>query len=140
METIAILAQDDVKRKIKECFAHLLLLAEAENEWHLPYLVRDIGPHAVILDATHPARDAEKIVEELSKIDPDVPIVAITSCSAKRPVALLEKGVYNTISFPCSQEELIWLIQQALEVYTLRKLTPKVKVRPQETFPAALYH
>ncbi len=79
-------------------------------------------PSAILLDLKMPQMDGIETLQELKKIDPDVPIIIITGY-ADIPTAVntIKLGAYDFLTKPPQVDKLILILERAIENYELHK-------------------
>ena len=91
----------------------------------------------VLLDYKLPGINGEEVFDEITKINPLVPVIFMTAYGdIEKAVRLLKKGAFYYISKPIEIEQLSHLIEQAIEKYRIEeenrvlkeKLEEKVKI------------
>ena len=83
---------------------------------------KDELPAAVLLDVRMPEMDGIQILQELKKIDANIPIIIVTG-HADIPTAVqaIKLGAYDFLSKPPHIEKLILTLERAIENYELHK-------------------
>jgi DNA-binding NtrC family response regulator len=79
-------------------------------------------PAAVLLDVNMPGMDGIRVLQELKKINSDVPIIMVTG-HADIPTAVqaIKLGAYDFLQKPPHVEKLILTLERAIENYELHK-------------------
>jgi len=76
----------------------------------------------VLLDLQLPDGDGIALLEEIQKIDPDLPVIIITAHgSIERAVDAMRKGAYDFCPKPIDFNRLDVSVKNAVECYTLKK-------------------
>jgi len=76
----------------------------------------------VILDMKLPGLTGKEIFFEIKKIDPDVPVIFLTAFGdIKDAVDLMKKGAYHYVTKPFNNDEILILINKAIENRYLNK-------------------
>jgi two-component system response regulator AtoC len=91
--------------------------------------VRSKKPDLILLDMKLPGMDGLKILEEVKKIDKSITVIMLTAYGdVKSAVHAMKSGVYDYITKPFNNDEIVLTITKALatrdlskEVETLRK-------------------
>lgn len=79
-------------------------------------------PVAVLLDLKMPDMDGIETMQELKKIDPDIPIIIITAYGdIETAVEAIKMGAYDFIVKPPKFDRLIFTLKRAIEKYELEK-------------------
>jgi DNA-binding NtrC family response regulator len=79
-------------------------------------------PVAVLLDLKMPDMDGIETMQELKKIDPDIPIIIITAYGdIETAVEAIKMGAYDFIVKPPKIDRLIFTLKRAIEKYELEK-------------------
>lgn len=123
METIIVVGNGSLKDRVKEVFSRLVTVIVAKDTQDLAYLVREMEPSCVLINTVglDPQVDPERLVQIVLGLDESMPIIAAIPPESPRPASLLQAGVHNTIASPCTEEELVWAIENALELRALRR-------------------
>ena len=99
------------------------------------------APDLVLLDVRLPGMDGVELLEEMKKIEKNLPIIMLTAYSdVKSAVKAMRLGAFDYITKPFDEEELILIIEKALhtqylsrEVEYLRKKLNQAPVSIEET-------
>ncbi|MDJ0842152.1 MAG: sigma-54 dependent transcriptional regulator [Acidobacteriota bacterium] len=91
--------------------------------------------HLAVLDLKLPDGDGVSLLGDIRKKFPDLPVIMMTAFgSVETAVEALKLGAFDYIAKPCNLEELILLVNKALEMTSLREevknLRSKVSGRP----------
>jgi DNA-binding NtrC family response regulator len=79
-------------------------------------------PAAVLLDIKMPEMDGIQVLQELKKIDSDVPIIVVTGyADIPTAVRAIKLGAYDFLQKPPQVEKLILILERAIENYELHK-------------------
>ena len=78
-------------------------------------LARAIPFDAVIVDMMMPGMDGIAALDELKKIDDDLPVLMITAfASVENAIAAMKRGAYDYITKPFKNEEVLVVLRNAL--------------------------
>ena len=79
-------------------------------------------PSAVLLDIKMPEMDGIQVLQELKKINSDVPIIIVTGyADIPTAVQAIKLGAYDFLQKPPHVEKLILTLERAIENYELHK-------------------
>jgi len=79
-------------------------------------------PDIILLDLRLPDMDGMAVLEKVKKILPAVPVIMVTAHGAvQSAVEAMKKGAYHYLTKPFKVEELLIMIEMALERETLRR-------------------
>jgi two-component system, NtrC family, response regulator AtoC len=74
------------------------------------------NPALVILDMKLPGMDGMSILEEIKKLDPDIPVIMLTAYGSMKTAMQAQKlGAYDFVNKPFDNDEIIRKINKALE-------------------------
>ena len=116
------------------------VIAAADGKQALNALAEN-APDLVLLDVRLPGMDGVELLEEMKKIEKNLPIIMLTAYSdVKSAVKAMKSGAFDYITKPFDEEELILIIEKALhtqylsrEVEFLRKKLGQVPASIEET-------
>ena len=116
------------------------VIAAADEKQALKALAQS-APDLVLLDVRLPGIDGVELLEEMKKIEKNLPIIMLTAYSdVKSAVKAMKLGAFDYITKPFDNEELILVIKKALhtqslsrEVEYLRKKLDQAPVSIEET-------
>src|SRR5947207_2523382 len=78
-------------------------------------LVRSVPFDAAIVDMMMPGRDGISALDELKKIDDDLPVLMITAfASVENAIAAMKRGAYDYITKPFKNDEVLVVLRNAL--------------------------
>jgi two-component system NtrC family response regulator len=124
METILIV--DDEKNYL--VILEALLVPEGyeiiteDNALNALRLIRETDLDLVITDMKMPKMGGIELLDEVKKIDPDLPVIIMTAYGTiEMAVEAMKKRAYDYITKPFRNEELKLTIKKALELYRLKK-------------------
>ena len=124
METILII--DDEKNYL--VILEALLAPEGyeiiteDNSINALRLIREADLDLVITDMKMPGMDGMVLLDEVKKIDPELPVIIMTAYGTiEMAVEAMKKRAYDYITKPFRNEELKLTIKKALELYRLKK-------------------
>lgn len=84
-------------------------------------------PDAVLLDLKMPGMDGIETMQELKRIDPDIPIIIITSYGdVDAAVGEIKLGAYDFIVKPPKFDRLLLTLKRAIEKMQLEKAVKKL--------------
>lgn len=79
-------------------------------------------PDIILLDLRLPDMDGMTVLEKVKKILPAIPVIIITAHGGvQSAVEAMKKGAYHYLTKPFKVEELVIMIEMALERETLRR-------------------
>jgi two-component system NtrC family response regulator len=86
------------------------------------HLLRETDFDLVITDMKMPKMDGIELLDEIKKIDPDLPVIIMTAYGTiEMAVEAMKKQAYDYITKPFRNEELKQTVKKALELYRLKK-------------------
>jgi two-component system response regulator PilR (NtrC family) len=116
--TILVVDDEEIMREILEALLtregyHVRLAASAEEGLEL---ARRMPFDAAILDVMLPGMNGVQALDELKKIDDDLPVVMITAfASVENAIAAMKQGAFHYISKPFKNDEVLAVLRNALE-------------------------
>ena len=115
--TILVIDDEEIMREILET----LLTREgyqvrmAANAAEGLELARALPFDAVIMDVMMPGMDGITALDELAKIDSDLPVMMITAfASVENAIAAMKRGAFDYITKPFKNEEVLVVVRNAL--------------------------
>jgi two-component system response regulator PilR (NtrC family) len=79
-------------------------------------LARSLPLDAVIVDVMMPGMDGMQVLDELKKLDDDLPVVMITAyASMESAIAAMKKGAFDYITKPFKNDEVLVVLRNAVE-------------------------
>ena len=85
----------------------------------ISYLEKDV-PSLVLLDYRMPGQDGLSVAAEMKKLIPGIPIVMITAfAEIDSAVKAMKMGIYDYVTKPADNNDLIFTIKRALEKQNL---------------------
>jgi two-component system response regulator PilR (NtrC family) len=79
-------------------------------------LARSLPFDAVIVDMMMPGLDGLQVLDELRKLDEDLPVVMITAfASMENAIAAMKKGAFDYITKPFKNDEVLVVLRNAIE-------------------------
>jgi two-component system NtrC family response regulator len=85
-------------------------------------LVKETDFDLVITDMKMPKIDGIHLLDEVKKIDPELPVIIMTAYGTiEMAVEAMKKRAYDYITKPFRNEELKLTVKKALELYSLKK-------------------
>lgn len=88
----------------------------AENGEKALELIKNEKVHAVVLDVLMPGMDGISVLEQVKKINPDIPVIILTGCaSAELGMKGMKAGAFDFMGKPVNPAELLNLVASALE-------------------------
>ena len=116
------------------------VIAASDGKQALNAIAENV-PDLVLLDVRLPGIDGVELLEEMKKIEKNLPIIMLTAYSdVKSAVKAMKLGAFDYITKPFDNEELILVIKKALhtqslsrEVEYLRKKLDQAPVSIEET-------
>jgi DNA-binding NtrC family response regulator len=114
---ILVIDDEEIMREILET----LLLREgyhvrlAENAAQGLELARTVPLDAAIVDMMMPGMDGISTLDELKKLDDDLPVLMITAfASVENAIAAMKRGAFDYITKPFKNEEVLGVLRNAL--------------------------
>src|ERR1051326_7375249 len=87
----------------------------------------------VLLDLQLPDAEGLETLETIKQEHPDTPVIILTAHdSLSNAIESIKRGAYHFISKPYAPEELLSLVEKALEKQTLLRETQKLRAKTQE--------
>src|ERR1041385_3831587 len=135
--TILIIDDEEIMREILET----LLSREgysvrvAANGAEGVELARSVPFDAVIVDVMMPGMDGMAVLEELKKLDDDLPVIMITAfASVENAITAMKRGAFDYITKPFKNDDVLVILRNALERRSLmnenRTLRQNLQERP----------
>jgi two-component system NtrC family response regulator len=85
-------------------------------------LIKEMDLDLVITDMKMPKMDGLELLEEVKKMDPDLPVIIMTAYGTiELAVEAMKKRAYDYLTKPFRNEELKLTVKKALELYSLKK-------------------
>ncbi len=79
-------------------------------------LARSVPFDAAIVDVMMPGMDGMAVLEELKKLDDDLPVMMITAfASVENAIAAMKRGAFDYITKPFKNDEVLVVIRNAME-------------------------
>lgn len=89
-----------------------------------------------LLDIKMPGINGLELQSKLKEIDPDLPIIIMTGyASVETAVQALKHGAYDYITKPFDPDELVHLVNNALEHRWAKREVVRLRENLQEVFP-----
>jgi len=121
--SILVIDDEEIMREIletlltREGYEVRLAASAAEGLEH----ARSVPFDAAIVDMMMPGMDGISALDELKKIDDDLPVLMITAfASVENAIAAMKRGAYDYITKPFKLDEINLIIRRALERKRLR--------------------
>src|SRR6186997_1298361 len=115
--TILVIDDEEIMREILEA----LLTREgynvrlASNAAEGLDLVRSVPFDAAIVDMMMPGMDGISALDELKKIDDDLPVLMITAfASVENAIAAMKRGAFDYITKPFKNDEVLGVLRNAV--------------------------
>jgi two-component system response regulator PilR (NtrC family) len=115
--TILVIDDEEIMREILET----LLVREgyevrlAQNAAAGLELARSVPFDAVIMDVMMPGMDGISALDEIKKIDDDLPVLMITAfASVENAIAAMKRGAFDYITKPFKNDEVLVVLRNAL--------------------------
>ncbi|MCF8346528.1 MAG: sigma-54 dependent transcriptional regulator [Bacteroidales bacterium] len=141
-ESRLILVADDeasIRRNIKDLLSSMgykVLLAEGGNR--ALEIFRESNPGLVILDINMPDINGLVLLEELKKINNEIPVIIFTAFgTSERAINAMKSGAYDYIEKPFELDEFLLIVERAFEYSGLLKEVKKLRnyvVNPQSSY------
>src|SRR5882762_2755293 len=116
--SILVIDDEDIMREIletlltREGYAVRLASGGAEGL----ELAKSIPFDAAIVDVMMPGMDGMAVLEELKKLDDDLPVIMITAfASVENAIAAMKRGAFDYITKPFKNDEVLVVVRNALE-------------------------
>src|SRR4026209_1598677 len=115
--TILVVDDEEIMREILETLltreGHQVRLAANATEGL--DLARTMSFDAAIVDMMMPGMDGISALEELKKIDDDLPVLMITAfASVENAISAMKRGAFDYITKPFKNDEVIVVLRNAL--------------------------
>jgi two-component system, NtrC family, response regulator PilR len=129
-ERILVIDDEDV---VREVFQRLLKSEGYQTELCTSgdeglKLIREKEFDAVILDVMMNGMGGLATLQELRKMDPDLPVLMVTAyASLENAIECMRQGAYDYITKPFKNEEVMLAIQKAIEQRTLLRENKNLK-------------
>src|SRR5438046_2029331 len=79
-------------------------------------LARSVPFDAAIVDVMMPGMDGMTLLDELKKLDDDLPVMMITAyASVENAIAAMKRGAFDYITKPFKNDEVLVVVRNALE-------------------------
>jgi DNA-binding NtrC family response regulator len=89
----------------------------------------------VVTDFAMPERDGIELLRELHERDPALPIILLTAHGSERvAVQAMKDGAYDYLSKPFDNEEMLLVVERAMEARLLRARTPSTPSKSPRAF------
>jgi DNA-binding NtrC family response regulator len=117
MNTILVIDDEEIMREILETLltreGYQVRLAATASEGL--DLIRSMPFDAAIVDVMLPGMDGVTALDEIKKIDDDLPVLMITAfASVENAIAAMKRGAYDYISKPFKNDEVLVVLRNAL--------------------------
>jgi DNA-binding NtrC family response regulator len=97
--------------------------------------VAAFAPELVLTDFNMPGMDGIELLEKLKEHDPELPVVLMTAYGAvETAVTAMKKGAADYLQKPLNLDELLIVIERALERTRLRRETSELRSRLEERY------
>jgi DNA-binding NtrC family response regulator len=116
--SILVIDDEEIMREILEALLtregyEVKLSASAEDGLEL---ARSLPFDGVILDVMMPGMDGITALDELKKIDDDLPVIMVTAfASVENAIAAMKRGAFDYITKPFKNDEVLVVVRNALE-------------------------
>jgi DNA-binding NtrC family response regulator len=121
--SILVVDDEEIMREILDALLaregyHVRLAASAAEGLEL---ARSVPFDAVILDVMMPGMDGIAALEELKKLDEDLPVLMITAfASVETAISAMKRGAFDYITKPFKNDEVLVVVRNAVERRQLR--------------------
>src|SRR6266513_2029664 len=96
-------------------------------------LLKTKSPALVLLDLQLPDADGLQMLDQIKAEFPDTPVVILTAHdSLSNAIESIKRGAYHFISKPYAPEELLSLVEKALEKQSLLRETEELRQKTQQ--------
>jgi two-component system response regulator PilR (NtrC family) len=115
--SILVIDDEEIMREILETLLSregydVRLATDAEEGLHL---ARSVPFDAAIVDVMMPGMDGISALDELKKIDEDLPVLMITAfASVENAIAAMKRGAFDYITKPFKNDEVLVVLRNAL--------------------------
>src|SRR3954466_14376099 len=130
--SILVIDDEEIMREILEALltrsGYVVHLAEHAAQGL--ELARSVPFDAAIVDMMMPGMDGISALDELKKIDDDLPVLMITAfASVENAIAAMKRGAYDYITKPFKNDEVLVVLRNAL---AQRRLLAQKRGPPQK--------
>ena len=96
-------------------------------------LLQNNSPAIVLLDLQLPDADGLEMLEQIKREHPETQVIILTAHdSLSNAIESIKRGAYHFISKPYAPEELLSLIEKALDKQSLLRETEELRARTQQ--------
>jgi two-component system response regulator PilR (NtrC family) len=135
--TILVVDDEEIMREILEA-----LLGREGYEVRLATsgaqaleIARSVPVDAAIVDVMMPEMDGLTVLDEIKKLDEDVPVIMITAfASVETAIAAMKRGAFDYITKPFKNDEVLVVLQNAVERRQLVAENRALKQNLQERY------
>src|SRR5512145_415773 len=116
--SILVVDDEEIMREILEALLsregyHVRLAASGEEGLEL---ARSFPFDAVIVDVMMPGMDGLALLDELQKLDDELPVLMVTAfASVETAIAAMKRGAFDYITKPFKNDEVLVVVRNALE-------------------------
>jgi two-component system response regulator PilR (NtrC family) len=99
--------------------------------------LKEAAVDAVILDLMLPGMSGLEVLDEMKRIDADLPVIMLTAqASIETAISAMKKGAFDYLTKPFKHDELLILLKKALHQTDLvdENRSLKLAIRPQGNF------
>ncbi|MBP6702441.1 MAG: sigma-54-dependent Fis family transcriptional regulator [Vicinamibacteria bacterium] len=99
--------------------------------------LKEAAVDAVILDLMLPGMSGLEVLDEMKRIDADLPVIMLTAqASIETAISAMKKGAFDYLTKPFKHDELLILLKKALQQTDLvdENRSLKLAIRPQGNF------
>ncbi len=96
-----------------------------------------VGPHVdlVLLDYRLPDSDGLRVLRQIKQTDADMPVILLTAFSSiETAVEAMKQGAYHYANKPFNLDELVLVVQKALETTALRREVRALRASRSEPY------
>ncbi len=95
--------------------------------------LREKNPALVLLDLQLPDADGLQMLDQIKQEQPGIPVIILTAHdSLSNAIESIKRGAYHFISKPYAPEELLSLVEKALEKRSLLRETEELRQKAQQ--------
>jgi DNA-binding NtrC family response regulator len=98
------------------------------NPLEVPELIKEGGFDLLISDLTMPQMDGMELLEQVRRIDPQLPYIILTAYgTVDSAIEAMRKGALDYITKPFRQEQILLIVEKAMKFRRLQKENQALK-------------